>query len=521
MVESNKYLVSAPQFVLVAFDDTLDAYLSRLGLGSRVGAIHAEIAAMLRHQYRDVNIRFVMPGDTLPVHLGRTSDPTFPGGVETDPAVFYLHLVGAEIDDPERSRDARASRPYEPGLIGRNHAPGEMDPPMHEHALSRVLVHRFEGFFPALGPIAAAQRGGGLSDPDQALVATLMGRIAGYIAAHELGHFMIGTPFGHDAAGGLMGTGSAGLARVSGMTATGAADPVLCDAGRGASSGLSTTMRRTFEDELAIDPPLDAAGRRDRGRVGSFSLSRRPGWRTVPASRALTQTTIHLPGATVLDGWEAEALIAGFEASIRMAMSINPATAIFAPFVDIEPILAACDRFGVSLGFGPGLSAGAGGGFGFGAGIVFAPGRRIGFYSSRADVLGWIASGAVSAQVTLVKGGPEAFGGDSLLVGVAVETIGWFDAGTIGMPIGAHLIVNDSGPIGTTLEFGVGVGVPTVSLIEVFAQDSTTVTTFGRHARALTTADPLAEARTAFIERAIEAGASPEDAAGAAAGFFG
>lgn len=526
-VESNKYLVSAPQFVLVALDPTIDSYLSDIGLDTRAAAVRTEIAAMLRHLYRDVNIRFVMPGDTLPTHLGLASDPTYPGGVQTMPSVFYLHLVGDEgFRDDERSRVAGTHQGYAAGLIGRNHGVGEMDPPMHEHALSRILMHRFGSFFPDMTPIEAGLTAGTFSPADTDLAATLWGRVGGYIAGHELGHFMLNQLFGHDPAGGLMGGGSGDIARVSGMTATGATGPIVTDGGRAASSGLSVPMRRTFENELAVNPPLDAAGRRDRGRVGSFSVStmgRRQGFVNADGARSLSGETIHLPGATVLDGWEATAFVAGLQAAITAAMVATPGTMIFAPFATVDNILDACDSYGVTLGLGVGLTAGVGAGFGGGVGLVFAPGRRIGFYGSRADVMGWIASGSLSAQMTLIKGGPEVFGGNSMLVGVAVETIGWFDAGLIGMPIGAHMIVTDAGPVGATFEFGIGVGVPVVSLVEAFAQDSTTVTTFGLGHSATSRPQPThdtSDARAATIASAIQAGASPQDAAAFADSLF-
>ncbi|MGI9501530.1 MAG: trypsin-like serine peptidase, partial [Geminicoccaceae bacterium] len=88
-VESNKYVVSSPQFVYVAIDSSVDTFFDGLGLGSRRAAIYAEMRPVARAAYEDVNIRLVFPGDTLPAHLVEAADPAFPGGVRVSPAVFY------------------------------------------------------------------------------------------------------------------------------------------------------------------------------------------------------------------------------------------------------------------------------------------------------------------------------------------------------------------------------------------------------------------------------------------------
>ena len=83
----------------------------------------------------------------------------------------------------------------------------------------------------------------------------------------------------------------------------------------------------------------------------------------------------------------------------------------------------------------------------------FAPGRRIGFYGSYSGIIGWIYSAGLAAQITIVRGRPEVFGGESRMVGISVDTIGWFDIGLIGAPIGAHQISNTAGrEIGYTFE---------------------------------------------------------------------
>jgi hypothetical protein len=58
---------------------------------------------------------------------------------------------------------------------------------------------------------------------------------------------------------------------------------------------------------------------------------------------------------------------------------------------------------------------------------------RAGFYGSYSGIIGWICysgiigwicSAGLAAQITVVRGGPEVFGGESRMVGISVDTIG-------------------------------------------------------------------------------------------------
>ena len=93
----------------------------------------------------------------------------------------------------------------------------------------------------------------------------------------------------------------------------------------------------------------------------------------------------------------------------------NPAFMLLAPFVDLDLILDACDRYGVTLAYGPSATGGLSwGGIGGSAAIVFAPGHRIGFAGTGSGVVGSIYNAGVSVQVTLINGGPEKLTGDCL-----------------------------------------------------------------------------------------------------------
>ncbi|GAA3876852.1 trypsin-like serine peptidase [Celeribacter arenosi] len=533
-VESNKYMVISPQFILVSIDPSTDAFLTSIGLGSRKAAIYAEAKEMMRHLYRNVNIRFVFPGDSLPLHLGLSSSMDYPGGVEVQPYVYYAEIVGREVTDPEQSRIDGVDSPYPAGALGRNHAIGEMDPPLENHALTRILINRFDPAFPDLAALDSAIAAGGIAASDMDMIARAWGRTIGYIAAHETGHFTMGNFVQHSGAGHLMSAGSTDLGRVAGMSRN-ATSPLLTDNGRASAGGLSGNMLHLFEDQLAVNPPLDASGLQRRGRVGSFSLSTsRPshGWMNRTVTRpldlgdSLGGTSVHLPGAEILSGWEAEAFMAGISAALSAAAGPAASGVFLAQFAGLHGILELCDQFNVTVGVGPALSGGltalsGGGGGSAGFGIVFAPGNRIGFYGSTSEIMGWIWSAGVSAQLTVVSGGPENFGGQSSSIGGSVATVGWFDEGLVDVPIGAHVILNTQGSvIGMTFEVGVSVGIPVASLVEGYVQNIDTTTTLAlgtrsrRYGRMMSAPEPtgLTGARQALIEQAIASGATPQQA---------
>jgi hypothetical protein len=260
--------------------------------------------------------------------------------------------------------------------------------------------------------------------------------------------------------------------------------------------------------------------------VGTFSRAqgRLGGWVNRGLARPLEGETIHLPGATVLSGWEAQAFIFAIEAAFHSLLSANPAFVFVAPFMRVSTILDACNRSGVTLAVGIAGSGALGAGAGGGVGIVFAPGRRIGFYGSGAGIVGSIYSIGGTMQVTLIDGGPELMSGSGYMFGVSIGTIGWFDAGMLDVPVAAYRVYDAAkNPIGYSFEIGVSAGLPIVSLIEVYGQASETATTFARRrawGSALSTAAP-ADAYEAAVSEAVAAGASRAEAEAFLSQLFG
>ena len=358
-VESNKYWLSSPQFVIVSIHATTDAFFDGIGLGPRRPAIYAEMAATMRHLYRNVNVRFVFPGDVLPAHLGVGANAAFPGGVQAVPSVIYAEAIGADtVMDPEDTNANGVDTPYPGHRHGRLHTPGTMAAPMDGHALAHGLIHHFAPNRPEVRAVQDAAASGTLPAADMDRAATFYGRLIGENMAHEVGHFATFVGTGHGA-GGLTEPGSARTTteRTGFTIDTTGGGALLTDNGRATVNDLDADSLRTFEDFLPIDPPIDQSRFVERGgRVGSFS--RAQGWVVgAPRTRQLSgETTVHLPGATILEGWEADAFVFAVETAIRTVLGSNPAFMLLAPFVDLDLILDACDRYGVTLAYGPSVT---------------------------------------------------------------------------------------------------------------------------------------------------------------------
>ena len=206
-VESNKYWMSSPQFVLVAIHPTTDAFFDGIGMRTRRAAIVDEMKAVMRHLYRNVNIRFVFPGEALPAHLGVANNAAFPGGIEALPAVQYAEVIGADtVMDPEETQATGTPTPYGATSHGRNHEPGDLPAPMDHHALARGLIHHFADTRAEIGHVQTEAAAGRLSAGDMDLAARMYGRLMGENLSHEVGHFLANTFVAHTG-GGLMQTG--------------------------------------------------------------------------------------------------------------------------------------------------------------------------------------------------------------------------------------------------------------------------------------------------------------------------
>lgn len=173
--------------------------------------------------------------------------------------------------------------------------------------------------------------------------------------------------------------------------------------------------------------------------------------------------TVTLPGGHVLTPVQSELLLAAITAELT---AVNPALApLFLPLLRLLPEVAT--RFNVTIGIGPSLSGAGVAGAAFGAGIMFAPGNRIGFYGSLGGVLGAIVSISATMQVTIVRGGPEVFGGSAVAV-----TIG----GGEGVVGSASALLSQGQFIGVTFAMGIGAG---ITPIEAYAQYQYTSTSLG------------------------------------------
>ena len=203
----------------------------------------------------------------------------------------------------------------------------------------------------------------------------------------------------------------------------------------------------------------------------------------MPRSLGADGITVHLPGTTILEGWQVQI-------AIRLLQNIPGPMGLF--FAAIPLILDACDRFNVTVGVGPAIAGGLYEGAGLGAGVVFAPGQRVGFYGSGSYMQGLLDSAAVALQVTVIHGGPSVFSGQSVAASVTIDM-------SEGIGIGGHALFNLSGQfIGVTGEVSFSLGVPGISAIEAFATFQTTATTFGlRQSRAQSTVRGRRPARVA------------------------
>jgi N-acetyl-anhydromuramyl-L-alanine amidase AmpD len=138
--------------------------------------------------------------------------------------------------------------------------------------------------------------------------------------------------------------------------------------------------------------------------------------------------------------------------AIQAMLAANPA---MTPMVLMAR--AAAEAAGVSVGIGPSVSAGLLGGGGLGCGLIFAPGNVMGVYGQFEVSAGWIASIGANLQITVVRGGIDAFRGVTYAAGIS---------GGEGLTGGAAALFNDQREFqGVTLQVGIGAG---LSPVDVF-----------------------------------------------------
>ena len=192
--------------------------------------------------------------------------------------------------------------------------------------------------------------------------------------------------------------------------------------------------------------------------------------RARPRALAGAPVRITLPPASLLDNWKGQLLIT----------ALKTAAPIMAPSIVAAQMIS--NKYKVTIGIGPAVTGGLSVGGSLGAGVLFAPGNRVGFYGQYGGIVGAIVSISASFQLTVVKGGPEVFGGESYSAGVSV------DLGE-GPSVGAHAIFGADGSTfqGLTAEIGLSLG---LSPFEAFAQyQNTGVVMANALARAIALAD--------------------------------
>lgn len=137
--------------------------------------------------------------------------------------------------------------------------------------------------------------------------------------------------------------------------------------------------------------------------------------------------------------------------AIQALLAANPAF-----FSTVLLARAAAEAGNLTIGIGPAAGAGLLGGAGLGAGLIFAPGNVMGVYGQVEISAGWIASIGASLQVTIVRGGVDAFRGVTYAAGIS---------GGEGLTGGAAALFNQARQFqGVTLQVGIGVGLSPVDI---------------------------------------------------------
>ncbi|CAN7556635.1 DUF3238 domain-containing protein [Phenylobacterium sp. LjRoot225] len=193
----------------------------------------------------------------------------------------------------------------------------------------------------------------------------------------------------------------------------------------------------------------------------------RGGWSRQPygASRALDSGGIQIqvapdrvpvtpPPVKLLDDWQRTLLLGGLMA---LPAPIGPL---------ITGFKLGAQAAGVSIGFGPAAGGGFFGGAGVGCGLIFGPAGELGAYGQWEVDVGFLASLSAVMQVTVVKGGVEAFNGWSTAAAIS---------GGEGVVGGGAALFNERGEFqGVSVQAGAGVGLSPVD-IYLAAQQSKSV----------------------------------------------
>ncbi len=192
-------------------------------------------------------------------------------------------------------------------------------------------------------------------------------------------------------------------------------------------------------EEPASEPAAAGPGEPAAARSAAAGQS---GLSPAPALDA-RQVAVEPPPVRLLSGAErvaAEAALLGLSGP-------------YAPFVAalrLAARLSAAAGAPVSIGIGPSVGGGLGAGASLGAGLVFGPGGELGVYGAVQFNIGFITSISATAQVTVVRGGIDRFGGWGLAAAVSAGE------GVVG---GAAALFDLQGNfVGVSAEVGVGAG---------------------------------------------------------------
>ncbi len=205
-----------------------------------------------------------------------------------------------------------------------------------------------------------------------------------------------------------------------------------------------------------------------------------------PAARAYSLssggTPITIPTASLRPDWQTPLILAAITAAAPPLGLLSLG------------IMELANRLNVTIGVGPAVAGGVVAGAGLGAGIVFAPGRRIGFYGSASVNLGAIISAQVTAQVTVIHGGPSNFAGNAVAFAANIST-------ATGITGGVQTLFSTSGAfLGVTGEVGLTAG---LSPFEAFAgyQAVGTTLSYRNGVRGFSGGLELSDAGLQFIAR--------------------
>ncbi|HEY5712486.1 MAG TPA: trypsin-like peptidase domain-containing protein [Allosphingosinicella sp.] len=203
--------------------------------------------------------------------------------------------------------------------------------------------------------------------------------------------------------------------------------------GGGQQSASAPRSEIDYDDGFGDLPATPRPSNGGQAPVSAQALS-------IPAVRAMSDTPVAVtpPSVTVLGTVARMAIEAGI-----LALG-GPLGAL------VLSLKTAANALGCSVGFGPQVGAGLGAGGQLGCGIIFAPNNEIGVYGATEIDIGFITSISATANVTIVRGGINAFNGWSGALAISGGE------GVVGG--GAALFDPQGNFVGVSANVGIGAG---------------------------------------------------------------